>query len=268
MQRFIILILGLALSSPLLAQKVHTVKTGETLSGIAQKNGTTVGDIMRLNGMTADSKLLVGAKIKIPGSSKPAGRSHKIASGETLSMLAEKYNTTVGDIMRLNGMNADSKLVIGESLKIPAAGVTVVRKDGGATSAVANDDFEVVDANTVTTFESEPTPRKEAVVERSDSYYASSYRTSGSEMITSGDAKIFKSASGWGDKKYFILMNDLEPGRVVKVQNGDKTIYAKVLWNLGTGKENQGLTYRISDAAAQALGVNGDKFTLSVTYYR
>lgn len=63
-------------------------------------------------------------------------------------------------------------------------------------------------------------------------------------------------------------MNDLEPGRVVKVQNGDKTIYAKVLWNLGTGKENQGLTYRISDAAAQALGVNGDKFTLSVTYYR
>src|SRR5256885_3827466 len=45
---------------------VHTVAKGETLSQLAQKNHTTVGDIMRLNGMNANSQLKVGQKIKVP----------------------------------------------------------------------------------------------------------------------------------------------------------------------------------------------------------
>ena len=43
---------------------------------------------------------------------------HTLKTGETLSALAKQFNTTVGDIMRANGMHADSKLVVGSTIKI------------------------------------------------------------------------------------------------------------------------------------------------------
>ena len=45
---------------------------------------------------------------------------HTLKTGETLSSLAKEYNSNVGDIMRLNNMHADSKLVYGSSIKIPS----------------------------------------------------------------------------------------------------------------------------------------------------
>lgn len=120
----IIALLFSALLSPLFAQKVYTVKKGETLSSIAKAHQTTVGDIMRLNKMNSDSKLIIGEKIKIPKTSEKNSKantknqSHVIKEGETLSQLAAEYNTTVGDIMRLNDMYEDSKIIIGEKILI------------------------------------------------------------------------------------------------------------------------------------------------------
>lgn len=68
---------------------------------------------------------------------------------------------------------------------------------------------------------------------------------------------IFKSTSGWQDGKYYILMNDVVPGTIVRisaVQTG-KEIYAKVLAPVPTGKESEGLVMRISNATASALGL-------------
>ena len=45
---------------------------------------------------------------------------HTLKAGETLSTLAKQYNTNVGDIMRINGMHADRKLVYGSTIKIPS----------------------------------------------------------------------------------------------------------------------------------------------------
>ena len=50
----------------------HTLKQGESLSALAQQYHTTTGDIMRMNGMHADSKLVYGSKIKIPTTQKQA----------------------------------------------------------------------------------------------------------------------------------------------------------------------------------------------------
>ena len=52
---------------------------------------------------------------------------HAIKKGETLSMLAKKYHTTVGDIMRLNSMNTKSILKIGEKVKIPIKNTTATK---------------------------------------------------------------------------------------------------------------------------------------------
>ena len=101
----------------------HVVKRGETLSSIAIKYNTTVHDLRRLNGMSAKSTLRAGKKLKvIPGEKakdrRPKLRYHVVKRGETLSSIAIKYNTTVHDLRRLNGMSAKSTLRAGKKLKV------------------------------------------------------------------------------------------------------------------------------------------------------
>lgn len=85
---------------------------------------------------------------------------------------------------------------------------------------------------------------------------------------TTGNAGVFKSTSGWNDGKYYALMNNVPIGTIVKVSfsSTNKTIYAKVLGQLPEMKESQGLTIRISDAAASELGVELNKFYVDVKY--
>ncbi|MFN5423394.1 MAG: LysM peptidoglycan-binding domain-containing protein [bacterium] len=68
---------------------------------------------------------------------------------------------------------------------------------------------------------------------------------------------IFKSTSGWQDGKYYVLMNDVVPGTIVRIaaaQTG-KEIYAKVLAPVPAGKESEGMLMRMSNASAAALGL-------------
>ena len=46
-------------------KKYYTVKKGDTLSGIASKNKTTVSKICKLNGIKSTSKLKAGQKLRV-----------------------------------------------------------------------------------------------------------------------------------------------------------------------------------------------------------
>ena len=84
--------------------------------------------------------------------------------------------------------------------------------------------------------------------------------------VTSG---IFKTTSGWQDAKYYALMDNVEPGTIIRVTNPDnnKSIFAKVLGEMSGIRQNQGLEVRISNAAATALNVTDtDKFIVKVNY--
>lgn len=85
----------------------------------------------------------------------------------------------------------------------------------------------------------------------------------------SGEAATFKSTSGWQDKKYYILMNDVTPGTIVKIESlENKVVYAKVLGSMPDMKENNGLLLRISNAAASYLGIIDPKFPVHISYYQ
>ena len=87
---------------------MHTLKKGETLSSLAQKYNTTAGDIMRLNKMHANSKLVYGSQIKIPGQPETVTQqpmpgtavsdtaltytTHTVTKGETLFSISKQYN--------------------------------------------------------------------------------------------------------------------------------------------------------------------------------
>ena len=82
-------------------------------------------------------------------------------------------------------------------------------------------------------------------------------------------SSIFKTSSGWQDGKYYLLINGVEPGTIVKLTNpsNSKIVYAKVLYAMDKIRENQGVDIRISDAAASTLSVSEtDKFILKVNY--
>jgi hypothetical protein len=80
---------------------------------------------------------------------------------------------------------------------------------------------------------------------------------------------IFKTTSGWTDSKYYLLIDGVVPGTIVKVINptNNKSVYAKVLGQMEGINMNKGLDIRISNAAASSLGVTEtDKFIVKVNY--
>jgi hypothetical protein len=84
--------------------------------------------------------------------------------------------------------------------------------------------------------------------------------------LTSG---IFKTTSGWLDSKYYLLMDGVQPGTIIKVSNpsNNRIIFAKVLGEMSGIKQNEGLNLRLSSAAASALQVTEqDKFIVKVNY--
>lgn len=101
-------------------------------------------------------------------------------------------------------------------------------------------------------------------------YFATMFteqKQSASIQTLEGTASVFKSISGWQDKKFYILTNEIPVGTIVKVTTADlKIIFAKVINALP--EVSNSIQYRLSDAAAAILGVNKNNktFPISVTY--
>jgi LysM repeat protein len=116
----------------------YTVASGDSLGHIAQKHGVRVQDLIRLNSMDDPSKLRVGQKLSIPvatqrpasgGRAVPAatvkipagGTSHKVANGESISVIAQKYGVRTADVLKANNLTGSSMIRVGQTLVIPGA---------------------------------------------------------------------------------------------------------------------------------------------------
>ncbi len=97
-------------------------------------------------------------------------------------------------------------------------------------------------------------------------YFSADYSDAGNK--TSGTAGTFKSSSGWNDGKYYVLINNIPVGKIIKViaPATQKSVFAKVLGQLPDMKESEGLVVRISNAAANELGEGEGKFNVQVRY--
>jgi len=109
-------------SSKTSTQQIHVVKRGETLSGIASKYGVSVDNIRNWNNLSSD-KITIGQKLIINPTEQTSSKTetqqiHVVKSGETLSGIANKYNTTVDAIKKANNLKSN-KIYVGQKLKIP-----------------------------------------------------------------------------------------------------------------------------------------------------
>ena len=116
-------------SASSIATSNYTVKSGETLIGIANSIGVSAEQIAAVNsGFDAKARLQRGQTIKVPVSKaqvdtklndKPV--SYKIQSGDTLIGVASRYKVGVSDLAAANGLTTTSNLILGRSITIPAA---------------------------------------------------------------------------------------------------------------------------------------------------
>ncbi len=107
------------------ASGTHVVRSGETLSAIAQRNGTTVRALVQANGISNPDLIVAGTTLTIPGSSSGGGGasvgSHQVAAGETLAGIASRYGTTVAALASANGISNPNLIVVGRSLQVQGA---------------------------------------------------------------------------------------------------------------------------------------------------
>jgi LysM repeat protein len=107
--------------------------------------------------------------------------------------------------------------------------------------------------------------------EGDEGYFAAGYMEhdkAAIQQFRSGDAATFKTISGWTDRKYYVLMNEIAPKTIVRITGpGKKSVCAMVLGPLQETKGALGVLLRISNSAASALGITDQKFTVTVTYF-
>src|SRR5699024_7529301 len=129
----------------------YTVKSGDTLSHIAVKYGTSVSDLKKLKNLKSDL-IYVGQKLKVNGSSsssKPTtpapstGSTYTVKSGDTISHIARKYRTSVSELKKLNHLKSDL-IYVGQNLKVhgssPSSKPTTPAPSTGSTYTVKSGD--------------------------------------------------------------------------------------------------------------------------------
>ena len=109
----------------------YKVQGGDTLSGIARKHGTSIGQIKAANNLSSDI-IRIGQELIIPVASEtPAaspsvsapspsvsGQTHTVQAGEYPGTIAKRYGMTSSELMTLNGISDARNLQVGQVLQV------------------------------------------------------------------------------------------------------------------------------------------------------
>lgn len=121
----------------------HVVKSGESLGQIANKYKLQLSYLAALNGLSTNSAIRVGQKLKIDGeipsdlsnktldTKKSAVKtstnsvksnnteSYSVKSGESLNSIANRVGVSVSDLAELNNLSPRAGLRVGQSIQVP-----------------------------------------------------------------------------------------------------------------------------------------------------
>lgn len=131
---------------PRFAQKsarptTYTVQSGDTLLAIAINQDVSWEELAEANGLDEDSFLQIGQELKLPGAPESvavevagspaaaanagavtagaAPRTYTVESGDTVYGIALQYDVDWEELLRLNNLDEDTLLQLGQELKLP-----------------------------------------------------------------------------------------------------------------------------------------------------
>ncbi|WHP06900.1 LysM peptidoglycan-binding domain-containing protein [Acinetobacter corruptisaponis] len=119
---------------------IYTVKSGDTLSGIANRYALQLEDVAALNNLSRDSNVRIGQKLKLTGdlpktesakadNSKNSANTKAVSSkntekytvkaGESLNSIASRLGMSGRELAELNDLKANTSLQRGQNISIP-----------------------------------------------------------------------------------------------------------------------------------------------------
>ncbi len=280
----------------------HKVGEKESLSSVGRLYGITASQLARFNGKSPSSLLSKGSVIKVPlklqnilSSNTGTAVYHVVGKGDNLFKIAQTYNKVpLTQVKKWNKLNNNAvkngqQVIVGylktnaEQLAVskPAGQENIVPEKNVETlpvteKPVANvtEPAKKVEAKTEATVvvetKKEPVPTASQQVS-DEGFFASSYIQNDLTLVQkslSGSASTFKTISGWTDRKYYVLINDIAPGTIVRITaSNDKSICARVLGPLPETKGAEGLLLRMSNSAASVLDMKDTQFTVTLAYF-
>ena len=135
------------------AARTHTVKSGDTLSGIAHRYNVSLSTLLRLNKLKATTLIYPGQRLTLsaataakPTSSGTANttqsaqassgsKSYTIRAGDTLSGIAARAGVSLSSLLSANGLKSTSVIYVGRTLKLPG---TALASKPASTGSIPN----------------------------------------------------------------------------------------------------------------------------------
>jgi murein DD-endopeptidase MepM/ murein hydrolase activator NlpD len=107
----------------------YTVRSGDTLSGIAQRHGVSLSALIAANPQISNPNLIhAGQQINIPGGGNGNGNgahggNHTVRSGETLSGIAQQHGVSLNALINANPQIRNPDLIYpGQTVHMPGGG--------------------------------------------------------------------------------------------------------------------------------------------------
>ncbi|MBK5238887.1 MAG: LysM peptidoglycan-binding domain-containing protein [Actinomycetales bacterium] len=109
----------------------YTVAVGDTVSEIAANAGISTAELLAANGLSWKTLIFADQQLDIPRSTSgssvptmsPAITRHRVSPGDTLEMIGRTYGVQPRALMTANGLDRSSRLIVGQRLVVPDAGV-------------------------------------------------------------------------------------------------------------------------------------------------
>lgn len=92
------------------------MQNGDTLSGIAQRFGTTYQTLAQINGIANPNIIGVGQKIILPESGQ--SKAYTVKVGDTLSGIAQQFGTTWQTLAQKNHITNPNIIFVGQTIQI------------------------------------------------------------------------------------------------------------------------------------------------------
>jgi LysM repeat protein len=120
----------------------YEVKSGDTPWLISQRFGVSLYELLKINNLNENSIIYVGQKLKIPGMSQTDIKipeqpnisvtyiKHTIQPGDDFWKLSLKYGIPVHELMKVNKVNTNTVLYVGQQITIPVHHVPVMKTLG------------------------------------------------------------------------------------------------------------------------------------------
>ncbi len=151
------------------SQAIHVIASGETLHGIGRRYGLTVNELAQANGIATTDTIFVGDRLVIPGGKPQNGPtgpkpdsngaeygSYTVQSGDTLSKIAARHQTSVNELMQANGLSNPDQIRVGQVLILASGSSNAGASQAAATAASGGNEetfhyYEVMAGDTLST---------------------------------------------------------------------------------------------------------------------